>query len=194
MDYKNWIALLVVLPLTLACEDEVAVGSQPVALPGQALAPVTAAAAEGAAAEPAAEVRRAAFRDDDFVESERNRDPFRSYSRMFSAKAPETTQRNVAMPNTPVEEMRLIGIITGTARPRAMLVDPAGVGHVVERGAYVGRPQVVQATENVQMMLHWRVDRIRANEVVLTREDPTDPSRPPLTRVVPLREGEDVSG
>lgn len=174
--------------LLVACDDEVAVGAQP-ALPGAG----GAVAAVAAVAE-VAEVPRVPFRDDDFVESDRNRDPFRSFAKMFSVKPPETAQRNVAMPNTAIEEMRLIGIVSGTARPRAMLVDPAGVGHVVERGAYIGRPQVVQATENVQMMLHWRVDRIRENEVVLTREDPTDPSRPPLTRVVPLREGEDTSG
>lgn len=178
------------MPLSVACDDQVAVGTQPAA-PG-AVRPGPAALAGEAGA--GAEVARVPFRDDDFVESERNRDPFRSYSRMFSVKPPETAQRNVAMPNTPIEEMRLIGIVSGTARPRAMLVDPSGVGHVVERGVYIGRPQVVQATENVQMMLHWRVDRIRENEVVLTREDPTDPSRPPLTRVVPLREGEDTSG
>jgi type IV pilus assembly protein PilP len=178
--------------LLVACDDEVAVGAQPVVA-----APLVAGAA--AVAAPAAvattvELARVPFRDDDFVESDRNRDPFRSFAKMFSVKPPETAQRNVAMPNTAIEEMRLIGIVSGTARPRAMLVDPAGVGHVVERGAYIGRPQVVQATENVQMMLHWRVDRIRENEVVLTREDPTDPSRPPLTRVVPLREGEDPNG
>lgn len=172
----------------VGCEDQVAVGT-PTTLPG---ARGTKASAEVATTE--TEVAHAAFRDDDFVEAERNRDPFRSYSKMFSVKPPETAQRNVAMPNTAIEEMRLIGIVSGTARPRAMLVDQQGVGHVVERGVYIGRPQVVQATENVQMMLHWRVDRIRENEVVLTREDPTDPTRPPLTRVVPLREGEDSSG
>lgn len=177
--------------LLVACEDEVAVGGQPVVATPVAVGAAAVAAPTEAAA---VELKRVPFRDDDFVESDRNRDPFRSFAKMFSVKPPETAQRNVAMPNTAIEEMRLIGIVSGTARPRAMLVDPAGVGHVVERGVYIGRPQVVQATENVQMMLHWRVDRIRENEVVLTREDPTDPTRPPLTRVVPLREGEDPSG
>jgi type IV pilus assembly protein PilP len=189
MKLRDVAVLVLCGGLLAACEDTaVQLGPPP--------APTLAAggAAGGPVAEVAAEPEKITFRDDDFVESERNRDPFRSYSRMFSVKPPETAQRNVAMPNTPIEEMRLIGIVTGTARPRAMLVDPSGVGHVVERGVYIGRPQVVQATENVQMMLHWRVDRIRENEVVLTREDPTDPSRPPLTRVVPLREGEDTSG
>lgn len=179
----------IAVSMSFGCDDEVGVGTMASA-PRAATAAAAATTGQGAATE----VQRVPFRDDDFVEADRNRDPFRSYSKLFSVKPPETAQRNVAMPNTAIEEMRLIGIVSGTARPRAMLVDPAGVGHVVERGVYVGRPQVVQATENVQMMLHWRVDRIRENEVVLTREDPTDPSRPPLTRVVPLREGEDPSG
>jgi len=37
--------------------------------------------------------------------------------------------------------------------------------------------------------LNWRVDRIRPGSVVLTREDPTAPDKPPLTRVLPLHEG-----
>jgi Tfp pilus assembly protein PilP len=128
------------------------------------------------------------FRDEDFVESVRNRDPFRSYTTVFKAKEPEEMQRRVVMPTTPVEEMRLIAIVTGVSKPKAMLVDPAGVGHTVERGDYVGRPKVIQATGSVSMTLNWRVDRIRENEVVLTQQDPTDPTRSSLTKIIPLRE------
>ncbi len=134
-----------------------------------------------------------AYGDDDFVESERNRDPFRSYKTLFKAEAPQAPQRKVIMPTTAIEEMTLIAIISGVPKPKAMLKDPLGVGHIVERGMYLGRAQVVQASENVSMTLNWRVDRIRSNEVVLTREDPTDPDRPPLTRVIPLREEEAVA-
>ena len=129
------------------------------------------------------------YSDEDFVESERNRDPFRPH--IFVAKpgeAPELTQRRVVMADTPIESMRLIAIITGTDRPRAMIVDPTEVGHVVERGMFIGRAQVVQASANVAMTLNWRVDRIRENEVVLSRQDPTDPTRPPLIHVIPLHE------
>ena len=69
-----------------------------------------------------------------------------------------------------------------------MILDPTDVGHVVERGMFIGRAQVVQASANVAMTLNWRVDRIRENEVVLSRQDPTDPSRPPLIHVIPLHE------
>lgn len=134
-----------------------------------------------------------AYSDEDFVESERNRDPFRSFTTLFQATTPEKPQRRVVMPTTAIENMNLIAIISGVPAPKAMLVDASGVGHVVERGVYLGRPEVVRASENVSMTLNWRVHRIRENEVVLTREDPTDPSRPPLTRVIPLRDKELVA-
>ena len=130
------------------------------------------------------------FKDDDFVESERNRDPFRKYPSALGVRAGESVtadvQRAVIMPNTPVEAMRLIAIISGLPRPKAMLTDASSVGYVVERGDYIGSPKVVQSPGNVAMTLNWRVDRIRENEVVLTRQDPTDPTRPPLSRVIEL--------
>ena len=136
------------------------------------------------------------YRDEDFVEAETNRDPFRSYARMFIIRPPETPQRAVLLPTTGLDQMRLIAIISGVAQPRAMILDPNGVGHVVERGDYIGRPEVVQTggAEGMPVTLNWRVDRIRPNEVVLTREDPTAPNRPPLTRVIPLHEEEGGTG
>ncbi len=137
------------------------------------------------------------YRDDDFVEADTNRDPFRDYASMFQAgPVQEQTTRDVKMADTAVDEMRLIAVISGVADPRAMIVDRIGVGHVVRRGNFLGRPEVVQAggLEELAVTLHWRVDRIRPNAVVLTREDPTAPNRPPLTRVLPLREDdEDLS-
>lgn len=130
------------------------------------------------------------FTDDDFMESEKNRDPFRSYFALFKVERPSAVQRTVIMPTTSIEEMTLIAIVSGVPRPKAMLLDPRGIGHVVESGMFLGRPQVVQASENVSMTLNWRVHRIRENELVLIREDPTDPTRPALTRVIPLNEEE----
>jgi len=130
------------------------------------------------------------FTDDDFIESDSNRDPFRVYTTLFKIDSPRAPQRQVAMSNTAIEEMKLIAIVSGTPTPKAMLVDPSGVGHVVERGMYIGKPQVVRASENILLTLNWKVDRIRPNEVVLTREDPSEPNRPPLTRVIPMREEE----
>jgi type IV pilus assembly protein PilP len=155
---------------------------------GRRTAPKPAAAAGAAEAGQKHDLEPLILKDDDFVESTRNRDPFRSYTAAFRAKAPDEMQRRVIMPTTAVEEMRLIAIVTGMPKPKAMLVDMGSVGYVVERGDYIGRPKVIQATGSVSMTLNWRVDRIRENEVVLTQQDPTDPTRTALTKIIPLRD------
>ncbi|MDH3653170.1 MAG: hypothetical protein OEN21_02775 [Myxococcales bacterium] len=132
------------------------------------------------------------YTDDDFSELDiQNRDPFRSYAKAFQAQSASPAQRRVLLPSTSVDEMNLIAIVTGIATPRAMLTDTAKVGHVIRRGDYIGRPEVVQTggSEGMPVTLNWRVDRIRPGSVVLTREDPTAPDKPPLTRVMPLHEG-----
>lgn len=147
-------------------------------------------AATKAAAE--AEAQAHVFADEDFTEVDvQNRDPFRSYAKAFKAQAAAPAQRRVLMPSTSLDEMNLIAIVTGIATPRAMLTDTAAVGHVVRRGDYIGRPEIVQTggAEGMPVTLNWRVDRIRPGSVVLTREDPSSPDKPPLTRVMPLREG-----
>lgn len=185
-------AVLALALVWTACGEEEA----PVARRGSG-APATPAAAPaaGAPAEPSAAPAAPsgprepiAYKDEDFVESISNRDPFKLYTTQYRADLPEGVQRRVYMPTTAVEEMRLIAIVTGVPKPKAMLLDPVGVGHVVERGDYVGRPKVIQASGNVAMTLNWRVDRIRDNEVVLTQEDATDPTRIAMTKIIPLRE------
>lgn len=159
------------------------------------------AAVEGAASQPsggddAGQIRQARsapldFRDEDFVEGERNRDPFRSFARMFEVKPVDRPQVEAIMPTTSVDEMRLTAIVSGVASPRAMFVDSVGVGYVVRRGDFLGRPEVVQTggAESVAVPLHWKVERIRQNEVVLSRDDTSGPNRPPVTRVLQLHEG-----
>jgi len=132
------------------------------------------------------------YTDEDFAELDiQNRDPFRSYAKAFQAQSAAPAQRRVLLPSTSLDEMNLIAIVTGIATPRAMLTDTAKVGHVIRRGDYIGRPEVVQTggSEGMPVTLNWRVDRIRPGSVVLTREDPTAPDKPPLTRVMPLHEG-----
>jgi type IV pilus assembly protein PilP len=187
------------------CEDPVVAGPVQGAPPGSP-APVAPAPAgqpeQGAAGDPAAAATDAApagpvmpqFEDDDFVELDiQNRDPFRSYAASFVVRVDETrVQRRVLLGNVAIDELRLIAIVTGLSQPRAMVLDRSNVGWVIKRGDYVGRAEVVQTggAEGVPVTLNWRVDRIRENEVVLTRDDPTAPNRPPLTRVIPLRQGE----
>ena len=181
---RAWILLCLMGGLSLACEDAPEQG-------GRGVEGGSPAAAKPSAAPASKLAEQLVYKDEDFVESERNRDPFRSYASSFrgrGAEAAPETQRSVIMPNTAVEEMKLIAIISGLTRPKAMLTDPRGVGYVVQRGDYLGRPKVFQTTGSVAMTLNWRVDRIRDTEVVLTRQDPSDPGRPPLSRIISMRD------
>lgn len=85
-----------------------------------------------------------------------------------------------------VEELKLIGIVSGAEAPRAMLVDPRGKGWVVTRGDLIGRPEVLHDSGG-DHRVSWRVDRIRESDVILVREDATHSIAPPSsTRVLAL--------
>lgn len=184
--------LIVALGLAAAaCDEADSIGRSATRGTG---GPKPAAAATTALAEEAA---KSVLKDSDFTESEGNRDPFRSYEEIFRPPGAPRAQRPVLLPNTEVDNLRLIAIVTGIEQPRAMLVDEQGVGYVTSRGDYVGRAEVVRTggAENLAVTVNWRIDRIRDNEVVLARDDPSGPNRPPLTRIIPLRgEDEDESG
>jgi type IV pilus assembly protein PilP len=187
------LSLLLCTASVLGCDDE-AVLSQNVPPPA---APAPGATASSSAARaPQAELAARTYRDSDFAESEQNRDPFRNYANELRAKAPVVAQRLVLMPDTPVDAMKLIAIISGIEQPRAMIVDQRGVGYVTTRGDFVGKADVVGGggSESLPVALNWRIDRIRVNEVVLAREDPSAPNRPPLTRVIPLHDEDALPG
>ncbi len=187
----------VMVALASACGgEEITVGGPPP--PAPATTEPTPAAP--VAPDPAAEVEAAAspvptlptYRDEDFVEAETNRDPFRNFAFMFVPRGPteRVTQRRVVMDATSVDEMHLIAIISGVANPSAMLLDGSGTGHTVHRGDYVGRAEYVSTggADSVPITLNWRVDRISPTEVVLSREDPGSPDQVGLTRVLPLHD------
>jgi type IV pilus assembly protein PilP len=134
------------------------------------------------------------FQETDFAETERSRDPFRSYADLFAEQARERvrSQRQVVLDRYSIEELLLIGIVT-RIQPRAMLRDPQGKGHVVAPGQFIGRAERVQAgLTGAEYEVNWRVDRIRSTDIVLVREDPSHPDVPTATKVIPLRPDEDV--
>jgi type IV pilus assembly protein PilP len=133
----------------------------------------------------------------ELTESERSRDPFRSFVDIFKAEGQGAakSQREVVLSQFSIDELKLIGIVTRAEPAKAMLVDPGGMGHVVRRGQFVGRPDIVQAAgrTGASYEINWRVDRIRDGDIVLIREDPQNPDVPSATRVIPLRpEGSEV--
>ncbi len=83
------------------------------------------------------------------------RDPFRSFLSTGGRVKDET-------PRTPlqryeIDEYRLVGIIWGIDRPRALVEDPDRIGHVMEIGTYIGK--------------NWgKVTQITSTDVVVTEE------------------------
>ncbi len=139
---------------------------------------------------------RVEFAENDFVESDRNRDPFRSYAQIFVPEATKRltqNQKSVVLPQYSLDELKLVAIVTGGEYPRAMVLDPGNKGWVIKRGDWVGRPEIVHTggANGTDYQLHWRVDRVRDGDIVFSREDPAQPGIPPASRVVTLHpEGE----
>ncbi len=149
----------------------------------------TAPAASAAASTLPPELKGPEYTENDFVESDRNRNPFRSFviqNQQVSKQA--LNQRKVELAQYSIDELKLVAIVQGSDQPRAMFVDPSGKGTVVYRGTFVCRPEVVHigGSNGPEYQLNWRIDRIRDGDVVLIREDPAQPAIPPATRVVPL--------
>lgn len=136
------------------------------------------------------------FEESDFAESDKSRDPFRSYENLFvkQAKTRSTLQRQVLVERYALDELNLTGIVTrGSAR--ALLVDPTGLGWIVQTGDYVGKAEIVRSggASGVDVAVNWRVDRIRDSDVVFVREDPSRPEIPPSTRVIALRTADETA-
>ncbi len=129
--------------------------------------------------------------ESELAESDRSRDPFRSYAELFADEARKAvrSQREVILDQFSLDELKLIGIARSAGVAVAMLVDPTGKGHTVRRGQFVGRPEVVQGAGQggTPYEINWRVDRIRDGDVVFVREDPRNPDVPTATKVIPLR-------
>jgi type IV pilus assembly protein PilP len=156
--------------------------------------PATAASAPPSAVAPPPKLD---ITEAEFSESERSRDPFRSFLDIFKeeTKGAARSQREVVLSQYAIDELKLIGIVTRAEPAKAMLLDPQGTGHVVKRGQFVGRADIVQAAgrTGASYEINWRVDRIRDGDIVLIREDPANPDVPSATRVIPLRpEGADT--
>lgn len=128
--------------------------------------------------------------ESDFSESDKSRDPFRSFESLFvkQAKTRAVLQRQVLIERYALDELTLSGIVT-RGSPRVLLVDPSGLGWVVQVGDYVGKAEIVRSggATGVDVAVNWRVDRIRDDDVVFVREDPSRPEIPPTTRVIALR-------
>lgn len=183
--------------ISLGCEDEVvipasapSINTTPAGAPGPALP--GASAVDPNAAEPP--LPPVAFQEEDFSENDRSRDPFRSFQDLFLEKNDRKTFQGakVLLENFAIDDLRLIGVVTGIQPAKAMLVDPTGKGHVIQRNDLIGKAERVQSGGGGgEFEINWRVDRIRESDVVFVREDPANPDVPSATRVLSLRTEDD---
>ncbi|EYF05763.1 pilus assembly protein PilP [Chondromyces apiculatus] len=198
-------ALLLPTAMTLVagCEEEAPVAPPTTVKPGapQAARPPSNPRAADAGADAVAEPELPPlplrdFSEADFSESERNRDPFRSYESLFASQAKTriTIQRQVLVDRYALDELKLVGVVSRSPA-RALLTDPTGLGWVVKVGDFIGKAEIVHTggATGADVAINWRVDRIRESDVVLIREDPAHPEIPPTTRVVALRSADEES-
>ncbi len=172
------------LPVAIACG-----GSSPSSGPPPPPPVRTPVVASASAPSLPPELKGPEYTENDFVESDRNRDPFRSFIvQSQTVNKTALNQRKVELAQYSIDELKLVAIVLGGDKARAMFVDPTGKGTVVYKGTFVCRPEVVHVggTNGPEYQLNWRVDRIRDGDVVLLREDPAQPAIPPATRIVPL--------
>jgi type IV pilus assembly protein PilP len=130
------------------------------------------------------------FQETDFSENERSRDPFRSFAKSFAdeARTKVKSQREVVLDQYSVDELKLVGLVTRIQPERALLIDPTGKGHILQRGQFLGRAELVQGgASGAEYEINWRVERIRDSDIVLVRDDPSNPDVPSATRIIPLR-------
>jgi type IV pilus assembly protein PilP len=190
MEARRFLALLLpLLPALAACSEEVT--TAPAAAPSATAAPLVRNAPQAVAPKAPSDTPPAVeFQETDFVEGERSRDPFRSYARSFAdeARTRVKSQREVILDQYSVDELKLVGIVTRIQPERALFVDPTGKGHIIQRGQFIGHAETVTGgSSGADYEINWRVERIRDSDVVLVRDDPTNPDVPSATRFIPLR-------
>ena len=192
------LAVIAAVPLALLACGETPPQKAPAPL-GSAAAPSASALASASAAASAGPMLKGIdYTENDFVENENNRDPFRSYAAAganVGAKQP-VNQRKVYLGEFSVDELKLMAIVLSSDGNRAMFIPPGGKGTTIMRGDYVGRAEVVHigGANGPEYQLNWRVDKIREGDVVLIREDPAQPAIPPATRVILLHPENEKSG
>lgn len=196
---KRLLAVLCLAPILAfgaACGDDDVWTPPPKTGAGKAAPSASATARSQAdAGAPEAGAYAIQFSENEFVENDESRDPFRSFATLFLKQAKQRTivQRKVLASVHSLDELKLSGIISRGER-RALVTDPSGLGWVLRTGDYVGKAELVSTggPTGVDVALNWRVDRIRETDVVFLREDPAHPEIPPTTKVMylhPVGEG-----
>jgi len=195
---RRYLVFVLLLPLAAgSCKSKPATpspmaGAAPATAPGAAAPGVPAGAQPGTGAEESDLIVHK-LTEESFIESPSRRDPFRSFI------IPLTKQETFSM--TPqivsildqyqIDELKLVAIVSSSGgaggSPMAMVEDPAGVGHILRRGNYVGKGETVRrVSTGEEIQIFWKVARIREDAIVFEREDPFAATEATVTKVLPL--------
>lgn len=100
------------------------------------------------------------------------RDPFRSYFAEVD-EADEANRTQSELQRFDIDQLKLVGVVVGTATPIGMVEDPTGLGHVVREGTLMGK--------------HWgQVKHIRRGEIII-QEEFRDFTGRRVSHLVPLK-------
>ncbi len=197
---RAWeIGLGLSLGLTISCggrtveeDSKEVVFRKPGAKAGPALPGTSARSAPKPKRELMEKVRKRPFSDQDFVDSEQNRDPFRSFLSDYSG-IKVVTQYNIKLPKYSLDEVKLIAIVgpvtegsreeTGYTQARAMFLDPTGTGVSVVRGEHISKADAKVT----------RIDAEKGKVYVELKQDPTDPKTKMIERVLELHQNEPLA-
>lgn len=122
---------LIALLLLAACGEPI---SPEPAAPPKPKAPKVTAEADATGPTPEEQVAEAYY-----YNPAGKRDPFQGFLNKSQAAAKQVADDAPPLQRWDVEKFALRGVIWDTNVPRALLVDPDGIGHVVRVGTYVGR-------------------------------------------------------
>jgi hypothetical protein len=140
------------------------------------------AAAAPTADKPAEDIKKRALKDEDFIESAANRDPFHPFlSELSQARVRAPADYFVYFDKYACEELKLIAVATGDLQPRALFRDPSGLGIPLKVGDHMCKA-------------HWRVKRIVAEGVVVELAIDEGKTKPRLEeRQILINPGEEAA-
>lgn len=106
---------------------------------GEAVSPGAPAPKPPSKAAKVADARPADVADDYYYNPAGKRDPFQGFLNKGNRGDADLPENAPPLQRWDIEKFALRGVIWDTTSPRALLVDPEGLGHVVRIGTYVGR-------------------------------------------------------
>ena len=131
--------------------------------------------------------------EESFIESPSRRDPFRSFIIPLTKQETVSTTPQIIsiLDQYQIDELKLVAIVSSSGgaggSPMAMVEDPAGVGHILRRGNYVGKGETVRrVSTGEEIQIFWKVARIREDAIVFEREDPFAATEATVTKILPL--------